>query len=119
MTITIQNFYEITKKILSNKNEGIPMDCVEQYYNEFEYIVNNFIEDIICYAETGIATRTIKSMVTDSIEEILFFESEEDIQCLFIAFQMLLADERKLNVNHKSLARVVSDLFVRIIENSK
>jgi hypothetical protein len=116
MIISLQNFYEIIVKTLSNEGEGVPMDLVEQYYDEFEYVVTNFVEDIVCYAETGIATKTIKSMITESIRDIIFLESEEDIQGLYIAFQMLIADERKINVNHENLLKITTDLFVRIIE---
>jgi hypothetical protein len=115
LVISIDQFFEITKKISSNKIE-IQMDIVEDYYNEFGYVVNNFLEDIICYAETGLITISIKDILIDFVGDILFLESEEDIQGLFVAFQMLIADDKKIDVNYENLTKITTDIFVRIIE---
>jgi hypothetical protein len=115
MVISTNQFFEITKKIFSNKIE-IQMDIVEDYYNDFEFFVGNFLEDIICFSETGIVNKSLKEILFDSVGNILFLESEEDIQGLFIAFQMLIADDKKINVNYENLTKITTDIFVRIIE---
>lgn len=88
---------------------------IESYFTEFEYLFNNFYEEIVCYAETGKTTPAIKQLLLNPIKEIFEMNSESDIQALYLAFQMLLADEKKIDVSINTLSKVSIDLITTLM----